>query len=135
MRVLILAATLLAIALIFLDRVMGAECRLEWDHTPADRQRIVAEKVVKWRVFCGLDLLAEVATTSATVQLPDGPCEIAVVAINDVGLLSTPAKLKLAYVDTEDFGETLLSFRYLPGRHVEFWPGKRFYRSRIQLPP
>lgn len=107
--------------------VKGAEVTLAWDANDP------AQRVEKYRVYLGLELLAEVTGTTARVILPDAPCEIAVVAINSEGT-SPPAFLKLSYL-TDQQSTDLKAWDTLRGYHREFLPGRRFYRTKIQTPP
>ena len=126
LALIVLAGVIMAV--FFGCSAKGASCNLAWNANAPD------EQVVKYRITLGIAVLAETGHLEAVVILPDAPCQIAIQAINIYGLISEPASLKLSYVDIIDQGESLLSFRILPGRHVEFWPGRRFYKGRIQTP-
>jgi len=102
----------------------GAECRLAWDTQP---------DASKWRVYLGLDLLAEVTTPAATITLPDAPCVVSVVAVNDAGQ-SPPATLRLSYL-TDQESVDLRAWSNLRAYYREHLPGPRFYRTRIETPP
>jgi len=107
----------------------GGEVTLAWDANQP------TEQVTGYRLYLGLDLLAEVAApaTQATVTLPDGPCEVSIVAVNAAGT-SPPASLKVAYIVDQDTVD-LRAWRTLRGYYREFLPGTRFYRTRIETPP
>lgn len=110
--------------------VRGAECKLEWNPQP---------DATRFRVYCGIDLLAEVLSpqTSVTVTLPDAPCTVSVVAINNYGV-SAPASLKLTFQrqwdhDVQTMARKIVYRKY----HREFKgvAGKAFESVEIQTPP
>ena len=105
----------------------GAECAIAWNPSPA------AENVTKYRVYLGLDMLAEVTTPAATVNLPDAPCTISVVAVNAAGQ-SPPASLRLSFL-TDQESVDLRAWSNLRAYYREFLPGPRFYRTCIETPP
>ena len=107
----------------------GAECTIAWNPSPA------AENVTKYRVYLGLDMLAEIAapTTQATVTLPDAPCVVSVCAVNAAGQ-SPPASLRLSFLTDQESAD-LRAWSTLRAYYREFLPGPRFYRTRIETPP
>lgn len=69
--------------------VKGAECKLAWDAPDA------AQNVVKWKIYVGLEY-TEVSLPFASVTLPvDWVSMIAVVAVNQSGLVSAPAMIEV----------------------------------------
>ena len=104
----------------------GAECTMEWDVNP------VTDQVVSYRIYLGITLLAETPNTSATVQLPDAPCEVSLVAVNANGQ-SLPTTMKVACITDRDSID-LKAWRILRVYHREFLPGPRFYQTRIETP-
>lgn len=123
----LLVMVLLGLAVASIPRCSGAECTLVWNEPPA------AEQVVKWRVYRGIELLAEVTTPSATITLPDQPCEVSVVAVNAVGT-SPPATIRLVCI-ADQTSTDLRAWHTFRTYHREALPGPRFYRTRIETPP
>lgn len=114
-----------AVLLLLLCRLDAAECTLEWNPQP---------DATGFRIYCGLDLLAEVnaPATQATVTLPDSGCTVALVAVNAAGQ-SLPAILHTVFIQDQDSTD-LMAWRTLRGYHRELVPGSRFYRTRIEIP-
>lgn len=104
----------------------GAECKLAWDAAPA------SEQVTSYKVYVGIDCVATTNTNSATVNLPDQPCTVGVVACNASGQ-STPALINLSYIVDQETVD-LKAWSTMRGYYAEFLPGKRFYRTKIQTP-
>ena len=105
----------------------GAECTVAWQLPHAGDP-----PVTSWRIYRGLDLLAETAIPQATIRLPDAPCIIAVCAVNESGQ-SAPTTLQVAYLTDQDSTD-LKIWQTIHGYHREFTPGKRFYRTKIETP-
>ena len=127
-----LAALLIlgAIVMLFLlHHATGAEVTIGWE-----RNR-TAENVTEYRVHLGTEILATVKhpACAASVRLPDGPCEIAIVAINPIGT-SKPTPFRLCFVTYQDSND-LRAWRNATGIHYEYLPGPRFFRAKLESPP
>jgi Na+-transporting methylmalonyl-CoA/oxaloacetate decarboxylase gamma subunit len=122
------ALIILAAAVVCMSRCEGAEITIGWE-----RNR-TAENVTEYRVHLGAEILATVKhpACAATVRLPDGPCELAIVAINPVGL-SKPTPFKICFVTYQDSND-LQAWRNAPGIHYEYLTGPRFFRTKLELP-
>lgn len=73
----IIGAVIAVIAWMLVKRASGAECRIAWDASPG---------ATEYRVWRGIDLMASVALTSASVDLPvDQLSAITVTAGNESG--------------------------------------------------
>jgi hypothetical protein len=102
----------------------GAECTLAWNSQ---------SDAAKWRVYLGIELLAEVTQPTAMVTLPDQPCTLAVVAVNDAGQ-SPPATIRLSFL-TDQESVDLRAWSELRSYYREHLHGPRFYRTKIETPP
>jgi len=99
-------------------------CRVAWNASPT------SENVTGYRVWRGIEVLAEVSGTSATITLPDAPSTLTVTAVNAFGESTHSAPLELVTLIVQDSAD-LREWQPVQTIHVEKH-ATRFYR--IQLP-